>query len=545
MTSPQRRGEGGRRPGEGTRARSLRALALATLALATISCAKCGKQGSTTAPVERVLPRGAVAVVIVPSVEGFGQKLKLLENLKIAAFLAQLKEFPDAKSFADSLVAELGIDVRSKEALEKAGVDGARAMGAAFLVTGQAYLALPVKDAAKLHTALETISYRRLGAGANGEQRTGDVVVKTFSPQQNTPARLGYVLVSGYALVATDDGIGKLAALAAMTESDSLSADANLKAQLARVPAERDAFAYAPNGSPVLARAPVTSALVTLSLSPTAFVVAADAPWKGDAAQLAMLEKKAGDDLLGYLPRDAFLVTRFQGDPSQLGPFAKDLVGPYLARAFEQGGFDLKTEVLDQVQPGAAASLSLADRPPMDRGLPALDIRQTNPFTYAHLSGVARAKAKDAVMPTLEKVAALGPRFGAQMSKAEREGVPAVLTTYAQGEGVHFAVKGDRVFFASPVQRLDALIKSDGRAGAPLAGLGDDALTVAIDLSKLSQSVRALPESAWGIGGFAIKAPTVRWLDATDDLKAITISAGAKDKAVQARVQLSLGAKAP
>ena len=46
----------------------------------------------------------------------------------------------------------------------------------------------------------------------------------------------------------------------------------------------------------------------------------------------------------------------------------------------------------------------------------------------------------------------------------------------------------------------------------------------------------------WGLGGFAIKETTVRWLDATDDLKAISISVGAKEKAVQAKVQLTLGA---
>ena len=174
--------------------------------------------------------------------------------------------------------------------------------------------------------------------------------------------------------------------------------------------------------------------------------------------------------------------------------------------------------------------------------MPSLDLRQTNPFTYAHLSGAAAAKSKDTVLASLEKVAALAPKFGAQMELRERpDGQKAMLTTYSQGEGVHFAPKGELLFFASPVQRLDALVKSDGQGASPVT-LGDDALNVAIDLSKLSASVRALPESAWGLGGFAIKATTVRWLDATDDLKAISISVGAKEKAVQAKVQLTLGA---
>ena len=149
-------------------------------------------------------------------------------------------------------------------------------------------------------------------------------------------------------------------------------------------------------------------------------------------------------------------------------------------------------------------------------------------------------------MPTLEKIAALAPKFGAEMSLRERpDGQKAMITTYAQGEGVHFAPKGELVFFASPVQRLDALVKSAGAGTVSLEG--NDALAVSIDLNKLSASVRALPESAWGLGGFAIKATTVRWLDATDDLKRVTINLGAKDKVVQARVVLTLGgaAKAP
>ena len=48
------------------------------------------------------------------------------------------------------------------------------------------------------------------------------------------------------------------------------------------------------------------------------------------------------------------------------------------------------------------------------------------------------------------------------------------------------------------------------------------ALTLVVDLQKLAAAVRQLPSSAWGIGGFAIKGTTLRWLDATNDLEAIT-----------------------
>ncbi|MCC6334466.1 MAG: hypothetical protein IT380_10825 [Myxococcales bacterium] len=528
--------------------RHVRLVALAGLALLA-GCSKCGKAGPQVEGVERVLPKGAVVVVVVPQVEAVGQKLAIVEKLKVAGFLAQLKGFADARGFSDALVGELGVDVRSKEALEQAGIDGQRAMGAAVLMTGHAYLALPVKDAAKLHTALETLSFRRLGAGAGGAQKAGEVVVKTFSPQAGQPPRLGYVLAHGYALVATEDAIGKLAMLATLPETDALSSDAKLKEAQARLGGERDLFAWLPPGSPVLGGVPVSSALVTASLTPQGLTVAVDAPWKGDPQQLAVLEARPGPELLGVLPRDAFLVARFNGDPQRLAPFTGELLGPYLSRAFAEAQFDVKSEVLEKLKPGAVVALSLAERPPMDRGLPSFDIRQTNPFTYAHLSGAAPLSSADQAWPTLEKVAQVSPRFGAQMQKAEREGTPVLLTSYAQGEGVHFAVKGDTVLFASPVQRLDALVKRQAEGGSPVAGLGTDALAVAVDLTRLNQSVRALPESAWGIGGFAIKATTVRWLDAMDDLKAVTVAVGAKDRVVQAKAVLKLGgaeaAKAP
>lgn len=523
-----------------------RLLLLLTLAFAA-GCSKCGKPASTVVglPVERVVPKGAVGVVLVPSLASAGQKLKILEALKVTGFVAQLQGFGDGKAFADALVGELGIDVRSAEALEKAGLDGARAAAVFATISSDAFLALPVKDEKRFHGILEHLAHRRLGAGAGGEQKAGALTVHTFSAHAGEAAKLGYVIANGYAVIADAGGVGKLAGLAALTQDDSLASDRSYMAALKQLPDERDAVVYVPTNSLLLLKTPLSGAIGSVTLTAAGLSVLVNGTWRGDPSELAALQPQAGaKSLVGYLPADAFLVTRFSGDPARLAPWAKQVMGPFLSRAFDEGGFDVKTQVLEQLQPGLVASLSLSDRPPMDRGMPSLDIRQTNPFTYAHLSGAGAVKSKDVVVPALEKIAALAPKFGAQMELRERpDGQKAFLTTYAQGEGVHLAPKGDLVFFASPVQRLDALVKSDGSAASPVASLGDDALSVAIDLSKLSASVRALPESAWGLGGFAIKATTVRWLDATDDLKAVSLTVGAKDKAVQAKLLLTLGTK--
>ena len=516
-------------------------LFLAVLLLA-VGCGKCTKSSASSAGIERVLPRGAVGVVVVPALASAGQKLKIIEALKVTAFAAQLKGFDDGKGFADALVSELGVDVRSTEALEKAGVDGTRAAAFAALVTGHAYLALPVKDEKKLHAALQALATQRLGATTMSEQHFGELTVKTFS--STALPKLGYVIANGYALITDGAGINKLPGLGAMTQSDSLASDKLYAAELEKLPKDRDVVVYLPTGTPLLVQAPFTAVTGSISLTPAGLTVTANASWKGDPAQLAALEPQvAPKSLLGYLPADAFLVTRYSGDPTKLAAWTRQMLGPNLSRVFDEAGFDVKTQVLEQVQPGAVASLSLSERPPMDKGLPTLDLRQTNPFTYVHLSGATATKKPADVVPTLEKIASLAPKFGAEMSLRERpDGQKAMITTYAQGEGVHFAPKGDLLFFASPVQRLDALVKSDGAGTMSLEG--NDALAVSVDLNKLSASVRALPESAWGIGGFAIKATTVRWLDATDDLKRVTLNVGAKDKVVQATVVLTLGGAA-
>lgn len=520
---------------------------LAALVAMVSACSKCGGAGSTSAAsvpgVERVVPKGAVGAVLLPSLERAGQKLELIQSLKVTSFAGQLQGFPDGKAFGDALVSQLGIDLRSKEALAQAGLDGSRAAGFVVLVTGHVYLALPVKDEKKFHAALEGLAKKRLGAVVAGETKYGELSVKTFALKAGDPPKLGYALSQGYGLVTDGPGAPKLAMAAALTEADSLASDKTFAAEVAKLPAERDVVVYLPTGSPALMKGPLANATASIALSPTELSVVLNGVAKPNALDLAVLQPQTGGkDLLGYLPRDAFLVTRYSGDPTRLAPLLTDLLGPHLKRAFDEAGFKLDEKVLAQLLPGAVASLSLSDRPPMDKGMPELDIRQTNPFTYFHLSGAAAARSAEVVLPTLEQVAAVAPKFGANMEVRTRaDGQKAVVTTYAAGEGVHFAPKNDVVFFASPIGRLDALVKSSGEGGSPVTPLGDEALAVAIDLSKLASQVRALPDSAWGLGGFAIKATTVRWLDATDDLKGISISLGGKEQRLEARVKLTLG----
>lgn len=525
---------------------TVRASLMLAVLIAMASCSKCGSAAKAT-EVGRMMPSASAAVVIVPSVKTLGDRLRVLESLKVAAFLGQLQGFDSGKALGDALVGQLGIDVRDAAAMKSAGLDADRAMGVVVLQGGEIVLVLPVSDEGAFHATLERISTQRFGAGAGGELKNGETVVKTFSEHAGEPPKVGYLVKNGFALVATKD-VSVLPTLAGLAEADSLASDEALKASLGRLPGDKLLYGYLPVGSGLIRKYPVTSAVVTVRLSTAGLALAVDAPWKGDAADLAMLQLKPSMSLYGYLPKDTFAALRYQGDPATLAPVVNDLIGPFLAKAFEEGSFNVKTEVLDVVKPGVIFGFSLADRPPMGSGVPRFDLRTTNPFTFAHLSGVALVNSGDTVTPTLEKIAAVAPKFGATIAKVDRNASPMFFTTYAAGEGVHFARKGDLVFFASPVQRIDQLMAVDGEAASnvvPPAMLANEAVSVMIDLNRLASSVRELPASAWGIGGFAIKATTVRWLDATDDLKAVTASAGANGKALQVNVALVFGAKTP
>ncbi|MHB8878216.1 MAG: hypothetical protein ACYC8T_31355, partial [Myxococcaceae bacterium] len=215
-----------------------------------------------------------------------------------------------------------------------------------------------------------------------------------------------------------------------------------------------------------------------------------------------------------------------------------------------ESSFDFKAEVLDNLKPGATVALSVAPEVKLGAGMPELDVRRTNPFRYAHLTGIAEVVDAARGAATLDKLPAIAPRFGAKIEAQERPGQKVFLTSYAQGEGVHFAGVGNRVVAGAPQPRLqDLLLRLRKPADASPGAISDPALRASLDghgaaavldLRRLAEAVKELPSEAWGIGGFAYKATTVRWLDATDDLRAVTFTLDSKQKALQAELTLRL-----
>ncbi|HZA49772.1 MAG TPA: hypothetical protein VE549_03465 [Myxococcaceae bacterium] len=529
----------------------IRTRTLLTAVLLVAAAAGCGwcdrgvRKGGAT-DVRRFLPKNAELAVVVPELGVVGDRIQQLQRLKLASFVAQLQGFAGADAFADALVRQLGVDVRSREALRNAGLAPDRALGVAVLGEGAAFAVVPVSDPKAFRETLGRIARDRLGAPAAAETAVGEGRTGVTFSRASGPAELGYVLVDGFALVAAGAQVAKLGERAALPEDQSLAKDAQLESSLGRLPKERDAVVHVPSGRVQGSVPPLVGGTAVVRLEPSALRAWVDVPWPDSEATLNAFEKKQADDLSARLPRDAFFIARFNGDPTQLQALWAQLGGAQLQHAFQEAKIDVQQDVLANFHSGMVASLSVSPSIPLGSGMPELDVRRTNPFRYVHFVAVARGKDRARIAALLARLPEVAPRFGARVEPMTRGGQTLFITRYAQGEGVHFAqAQDDRVILASPLARLERAVLNPGDGGAPILsdaeisrGLGEHALSAVLDLDQLRASVKALPQDAWGIGGFAIKASAVRWLEATDDLRAITAGLSRREKALQAEIAL-------
>jgi hypothetical protein len=513
-------------------------------------CSRCGKNAPAPAPptsIRRYLPRVAELLVVAPNLARLGAKLKQLEGLKLSSFVAQLQGFPSAEAYVGGVMEQLGVDLRSGEDLARAGIDSERGAGLAIVSANRGYLVIAVADGARFRETARRLANKRLGAEIETTREELGHSVTYFARPGESGFALAVVMVEGFALVATGESLQELPGDASLSLPESLADAQSFSGALARLPASADIYVHAPTTSRIAAYCGRADCTFSAELTPEYLRVRADLPSQHSASALGLLEENNGPNLTPYLPSDAFLVARFSGAPLSLSAVWPKLVGAQVAAAIERSGIDLKSELLSNIEPGVVASLSIAPTASFSE-MPALDIRQTNPFKFVHLVALTGVKSPGKADELLSKLPALAPRLGAKIESAQRQGRKAFLTSYAQGEGVDFARVDEKVVVAAPLQRLDETVARLTRAGEGGSEALADAdlqkvlmgkpIAAVLDFAALAKAIRNLPASAWGIGGFAIKATTLRWLDAMDDLRAITAGAYAKDGAVQLEVDL-------
>lgn len=530
--------------------RRLSLLGLAVVCLFFAACSKCGKSGTETpaaaaAQLTRYLPKQVEAAIVIPDVAALGEKVKLVQDLKTTNFVAQLQGFTSGAELASSFMQQLGVDLRSREEIEKIGVDPSKGAAVALLPGNLAYSVVAVKDEAKFKLFLKNLATNRLGAGIENVYEEGGAKVTTWSRVGTSP-ELGYLLKDGVAFVAPKAGADKLRAWAGIAAEQSLEQEPALTESLKRLPEKRDVFVYSPNGSALAKQGTLSGGTIVANLAADGLTLNADFPWPNTQDSLKVLQPADAANLFDKLPKDAFAVARFAGEPSQLAPFLPHLIGPYIERALTESNIDVNAQILQNLKPGMVAALSVASTIRFDRQ-PQLDVRRTNPFAYVHLTAIGQAKDAAQAQALLDKLPEIAPKFGAQMEKGTRENTPAILTHYSQGEGVHFALVKDTLVAGSPMPRFDEAIAAVNRTDKGPGPFSDPAFeglfkdksfAVLIDLHRLADSVRALPGDAWGPGGSFVKAGWMRWLDGMDDLRAITISVSSKGTAVQSEIAL-------
>jgi hypothetical protein len=509
------------------------------------ACSRCGApRVREELPLGEVLPRRAELVVVIKDAGALGGKLTRLQRLKISGFLAQLQGFSTAEELVTAVMTGLGVDLRSGKGMREAGLVPERGIGFVALDKRKSYAVVGVGDEGRLIGALGGLAKNRLGASERRTSTLGALGVTTFLRPKSPSPELGVVFRGGFAFVGVRLSQEELADAAGVPPSESLAKDEALAASAGRLPPQADVLCYFPEGSvrglPLL---PLGAATVALSLDEGGLSIDGDFPSHAKDAPLWLTPKKDAPDLTPLLPQDAFLALRFTGDPQGAWPLWQTVVGPRVADLVKAAGVDLQADVLDQMQPGAVASLALSPVATLTN-VPALDLRRTNPFRYVQLVAVAKAKDEARVDGALKNLFAAAPRLGMQVKELTVGGRPTYMTSYAQGEGVSVVHSGQHVVIGAPLARAaETLSRVDtalGRAAPTrlVQALANSPLSVAVDLTKLSDEVRALPPSAWGVGGFAIKATATRWLDMLSDLKTLDASLASRNGAMELSIRL-------
>jgi hypothetical protein len=486
-----------------------------------------------------LLPRTAQAVFLIPRLQSLEPAIEKLELLKLTTLAAQLQGFESGRDLFSAVVAQLGIDFRSPSALAKAGIDPEGAFALVIPSGGEAYAVIPIQDPARFHDALAALARNRIGAAVETVSDIAGQKVTSFAATGSPNPDLGFIARAGFAFVAAAAMVGQLPGHAAIDAEQSLAVEPTLTSALKRSGATSLAYAWL---SPRFARssslAPSGATLV-LDITAQRLRVRGYAPSAtGSILSALEVQPPPSQSLLQYLPDDSFLVARFAGPPDRLGPILQRLLGKAMDRAFD--------DVLANLAPGAIASLSLAPSAALS-SMPALDVRQTNPFHFFHFVALAPVRDREKARQLLSQSPALGSRMGVRIEERQEQGERIYAATYAKGEGAHLALVGQTAAIGSPLKTLLATVERlkspPGAAQGPLSdpklrGELDGAAVMVIDLPRLASSIRSLPTSSWGVGGFAIRAAALRWLTALEDLRGLSVHFSGSEQTLELEVSL-------
>lgn len=509
------------------------------------------KQSGGAGPIDpaELLPDRCQAVFVVPDPGRLGEHLGILPRLKLADLLASAQNYPSAEALLSDLAKQAGYDPRSRESMRQGGIDPSRPV-VGYLSEQAVPLALvPVTDEKLFEERFAKSAAVRLGDQKPAKRSVGNRSMTVLTGPGPNPQIVAWAFVGGYALLTqSQPGVALLEAALAQTSQGSLAKDARFVSTRQRL-ADRDLFAFSCLDAVPLQKQVFMPYGTTFAFSLTekelklSFELPLNDEWN---ERLQSLDTPSGADLVASMGPDAFLLGRMGGDPALLEPLVSRLLPAHLQRALKEGGIDVTADILKNLKPGIAASLSLAPTAKLS-GVPELDVRRTNPFDYVQMAIVGRTADSSKAAKTLGSIVDVAPRFGAKLEPADVGNAKVFVTRYHLGEGASIGLDGEKVLVTggsgqmqAQLDRLRSPAPQDPADPQAAKALKEDAFALWLDLARLTTGVRALPDSAYGIGGWAIKAAVSRWLEAIDEITGLRANGRLANKTLYADLALAL-----
>lgn len=545
---------------------SLLLVALALL-LAAAGCGGC--KGSETPAREAsplaFLPRQPQGVVHVPDLARLGQTVGTLQKTRLAELAAAAYGAKETEQLVAPLVRELGFDPRTAEGLAAAGIDGGRGLAAASDEQGAQLLVVGIADAGRFEAWVAGVA-KKLGAARRGTESwrptpppgmevapAEAVDVNTFATADGA-VRIAFATRDGFALVgsgeAAVDAVGRALTL---PWERSLASDPVWRKMGGKL-GQRDLTVWLPSGATLgNRRGTQFEKGLALGFTASAKGINARALVPRGPIELAVLSpagKAAGGELVPLLPPGDFLALRLGGEPQALQPVIEGMLPRGLFVRLKRAGIDPAAEILGQLQPGIVVGLGLNPEIDLSAGIP-MDARvsSTNPFRFVNATLYAKVKDPARAASVLEKLAAGAHHFAMEVDREERDGATIYRARYAAGEGMSWTLRGDTLVATGGAGQLEKALARLATKDAPAFTVVEpsakqvfesSASAAHLDMPRLTAALRAIPESAYGVGGFRIKAIVETWVGLLDEVKGVTASFSVDDEGLVVDADLGL-----
>jgi hypothetical protein len=362
-------------------------------------------------------------------------------------------------------------------------------------------------------------------------------------------AALTYAIVDRTALLTTDAaGPSVVQAAAALAPQASLAEAAAWKVARRALGEEVSAVLFVPAGSEVLRGAwPLADGLALgLSTGPgrlrtrTVILLGAREP---SFRSLAADGKAA--PLVARLDPRAPLAARFDGDFAALGKKLVPSLGARVRERLARRGIDLQRDVFDVLAPGGAVVLLVPPRLSLG-GLTARAAR-TDPLRALEFEAILPLRPGSDPAAAIERIARV---FGT-IRRAQADGVARLVTRSGEIAWKVDAAAGRLVAAGGRPGRLDALLARLAGAGAGWTAPTKDAEAAlsgglggtALDVGRLVEAVRALPDEAFGEGpsGFVLRSLVERVIEPAARLAAVSLRADVADGALVVALDVEAG----